>query len=96
MPNALPGCIGLFLAHGSLFTFARIRRLRRSNSRSLLNIDQRVRVETRGNDVCPFVQDFMQRFIPIDIQVSDCTAPGTRMYLLAYTAHLVDLDQGPE
>src|SRR5579872_1909093 len=59
-------------------------------------VDQRIGIEVRGDDVGPVVQDPVQLLVACDIQDRDRAAPDAGIDLPAHARLLVALDPGPE
>src|SRR5580700_4163011 len=65
------------------------RRLRGEHPLCRLQVDQRIGVEMRGNDVGPLVQDLMQGLIAWHVEDGDRAAPGAGVDVPAHPARLV-------
>src|SRR4051794_799618 len=70
--------------------------LRGQKLRRGIEIDQRIDLELRRNDIGPFVQDAMQDVIAIDLEYHDRAAADARIDVLANTGRLIRRHPRPE
>src|SRR5271154_5808235 len=59
-------------------------------------VDKRIGIEMRGNDICPFIQDLMQCLIVLDIEDGDRATPDTGVDVPAHTPGFILGNPWPE